>query len=143
VASVFVAVHLVGLVGDNYLQIGWREILVPFALDWRPGPVAWGITAMYLLVAVELTSLLRDHLPKRLWRTIHLLSFPLWASATVHTLSAGTERHNLVLQWTAIGSIAVVVFLTLVRVLAPRPDLSPGRTRIPPGLQPRKSSVSQ
>jgi hypothetical protein len=141
--TLFVAVHLAALVGDNYLHIGWREILVPFAIDWRPGPVAWGVTAFYLLVAVELTSLARDHLPKRLWRSIHLVSFPLWIAATVHTLSAGTERHNPALQYAALGSIAVVAFLVIVRVLSPRPDPVPGRERIPAGLQPRKSSVTQ
>ena len=150
-ACVFVAVHLAGLVGDTYLKIGWREILVPFALHWRPGPVAWGIAAMYLLVAVELTSLVRDHLPVRFWRRLHYLSFPLWAAATIHTLSAGTERHNPALQWTALGGIGLVVFLAMVRVLSPKPD--PTRERVPRSAlvhrdeighgQPRKSSVTQ
>jgi hypothetical protein len=120
-ASIFVLLHLAGLVGDDYLHIGWKEVLVPFALHWRPGPVAWGVTALYLLAAVELTSLARSRLPNRLWRRIHLASFPLWVTATVHVLSAGTERTNPAVQWVALGSATLVTFLTMVRVLSPRP----------------------
>jgi predicted ferric reductase len=120
-ATIFVGLHLAGLVGDDYLHVGWREVLVPFALRWRPGPVAWGVTSLYLLAAVELTSLARSHLPTRLWRRIHVLSFPLWITATVHVLTAGTERTNPAVQWVALASIAGVVFLTMIRVLSPKP----------------------
>jgi hypothetical protein len=50
---VFTGVHLAALVADNYSHIAWKEILLPMAIDYRPGAVAWGIVAMYLLVAVR------------------------------------------------------------------------------------------
>ena len=40
------------------------EILVPLTSSYRPVAVAWGVVSLYLLAAVELTSLARKHLPK-------------------------------------------------------------------------------
>jgi len=61
------------------------------ASGWNTAAVAWGVVAMYLLAAVELTSLARRRLPKRLWRLTHGLAFPTFALSTVHVLTAGTE----------------------------------------------------
>ena len=90
----FLAVHLVALVLDPFVAFGPVDILVPFASSWEPLAVAWGVVALYLLVAVELTSLLRARLPLRLWRAVHLSSYALYAFATVHLLTAGSEHRN-------------------------------------------------
>ena len=37
------------------------------------------------------TSLLRDHLPLRLWKAVHLTSYLLWPLAFVHGITAGTD----------------------------------------------------
>ena len=57
IATVFVAVHIVALLGDTYVHFGLASVLVPFASSWHPVAVAWGISAFYLLLAVEVTSL--------------------------------------------------------------------------------------
>jgi DMSO/TMAO reductase YedYZ heme-binding membrane subunit len=95
--------------------------------------VAWGIVGLYLLLAVELTSLVRRRLPRRLWRAVHALSFPLFALATVHGLTAGTDRGNLLWQVTVWATTAAVVFLTAVRLLqlAEPPDAA-GRPPVRP-----------
>jgi uncharacterized membrane protein YbhN (UPF0104 family) len=51
--------------------------------------VAWGIAALYLLIAVEITSLVRRSLPNRLWRRVHYASFAIFALATIHGVAAG------------------------------------------------------
>ena len=48
----FVGVHMVGLFADGYVHFGPAQLLIPLASAWRPGAVAWGIVAFYLLVAV-------------------------------------------------------------------------------------------
>ena len=53
--------------------------------------VAWGVVAMYLLVAIEITSLVRHRLTARAWRNVHLLSYFLFATATIHMVTAGTD----------------------------------------------------
>jgi sulfoxide reductase heme-binding subunit YedZ len=127
-AVVFVGVHVTSIVLDSYVHFGLAEILVPLASSWHPVAVAWGIVGLYLLLAVELTSLARRRLPRRVWRTVHALSFPTFALATVHGLTAGTDRGNLLWQVVLWGTVAAVVFLTVVRLLqlsepppAPRP----------------------
>ena len=67
----FTGIHLAALLLDSYIQFDLLDLLVPFASTWRPGAVAWGVVAVYLLVAVQATSLARRRLPHRLWRRVH------------------------------------------------------------------------
>ncbi len=116
---VFVAVHLVGLALDPWVEIGVRQVLVPFASSWNPVAVAWGVVALYVLAAVEVTSLLRRRIPKRWWKGVHLSSYGLYAVATLHLLTAGTDRHSPTLLWAVVTATATIVALTAYRVLGP------------------------
>ena len=91
--------------------------------------MAVGIVAFWLLVIVEVSSLLKRRLPHRLWARIHLASFVAYGAATIHYLQAGTERTNPVLLLTVEATTAVVLFLTLVRIWAPKA----GRRRVRSG----------
>jgi len=115
---VFVGFHLLSLALDGYTHWGWQELLVPFASSWKPGPTAWGIVSIYLLVAVEVTSLVMSRLPRRLWRVVHAASFVLFVTASVHLLEAGTDRENELLRWIVVVAFAAVLFLSLYRVLS-------------------------
>jgi predicted ferric reductase len=119
---VFTAVHVGAIVADTYVHFGVADVLVPLASAWHPGDVAWGVVALYLLVAVELTSLLRRRLGWRLWRATHGLSFPLFALATVHALLAGTDTARAWAQGAVIGAAMAVAFLGVARVVAPTPS---------------------
>jgi DMSO/TMAO reductase YedYZ heme-binding membrane subunit len=90
-AVAFIGVHVGAILLDNYTSFGVVNVLVPFTGSWDPLAVAWGIVAMYLLLAIEITSLTRDRLSARAWRNVHLLSYVLFASATVHLVMAGTD----------------------------------------------------
>src|SRR4051812_44655997 len=117
---VFLGLHLFGLAQDRFVHFGVTELLVPIASSWRPGAVAWGVAGCYLLLAVEVTSLLRRRLPVRVWRMLHGLAFPLFATSTVHMLSAGTDAKGGVLRWAAIVMTLVVAVATAFRVVAAR-----------------------
>lgn len=130
-AVTFTALHLVGLVADSYVHFGVVQLLVPFASSWKPGAVALGVVALYLLVAVEATSLLMRHLPRRLWRAVHGTSFVLFWLATFHLLLAGTDSGNTLTRWLTNLVITTVVFLTLVRALS---DRRPARTAVRPRI---------
>ena len=117
---VFTAVHLVGLVGDSYVHFGWQELFVPMASTWKTGAVAWGIVGFYLLLTVEITSLLMKKLPRRWWLAIHRLSFPLWAMATYHGLKAGTDHRNDWYRLATLSVVSIVAFLTVVLIMAKR-----------------------
>ncbi len=116
-AVAFTMVHIVGLVADSYVYFGWSEVLVPFATDWKPGAVAWGILAFYLLLAVEISSLLMKHLPRRLWMGIHRLSFVVYVGSTLHGLQAGTDVLNDWYRIAMLASVNIVGFLSVVLIL--------------------------
>jgi len=75
---------------------------------------------MYLLLAVELSSLAMRRLPRKLWHAVHFSSYLIFALVTIHMFAAGSEAGDPALQWTALVSVAAVGFLTIVRILAPR-----------------------
>ena len=116
-AVIFTAVHLVGLVADSYVTFGWAEILVPMASGWKPGAVAFGVVSMYLLVAIEATSLAIRRLPRNLWRWVHRSSFVLFATATYHGIAAGTDAGHTWFRAAAWMSVVAVAILT-IRLLA-------------------------
>lgn len=137
VATVFTFVHLGTLVADSYVRFTLVDLLVPGASAWRPGAVALGVVGLWLLLAVEVTSLFQKKLPRKLWRWVHVTSLPLYWLATFHFLAAGTDAHS---RPAAIGIIAVsgvVLFFSLTRALLP----ARGR-RATSARQPRTVSAS-
>jgi methionine sulfoxide reductase heme-binding subunit len=130
-AVVFTAIHVATIVADSYVHFGLAEILVPFIGSWHPVAVGWGIVATYLLVAVELTSLLRARLPLRLWRATHYLSFPLFALASVHSLTAGTDRHALLFRLVIPSGMALIAGISVVRIDRGGGEPAPAAVRSP------------
>lgn len=133
IAVVTTGVHLAALVADNYVYFGWRELFVPQASKWKTSAVTWGVIAFYILVVVQLSSMIMKKLPRRLWHAIHLLSYLLFASATVHGLAAGTDRTNSAFLMIAIGATSIVLFAFVARVLMGRAKRTQRR---PPNARP-------
>ena len=130
-AVTFTGIHLAALLLDTYIRFDLLDLLVPFASTWRPGAVAWGVVAVWLLLAVQATSLARRRLPHRLWRRVHLAAFPLLVTATGHLLTAGSDRANPLVLTMLTATAAATIFLVLFRLLhlqgASRPTASRGR----------------
>jgi DMSO/TMAO reductase YedYZ heme-binding membrane subunit len=110
-ACLFVAIHLLTLVGDNYVYFGWKELFVVGGSAWKTAPVALGVVAMYLLVVVQGTSLLQRHLSRRWWKGLHYLGYLAVWLTSLHGSFAGTDASNRVYR-------AVAIVLTVVAVLA-------------------------
>jgi DMSO/TMAO reductase YedYZ heme-binding membrane subunit len=124
---VFVAVHVLALVGDSYVTITVVQILVPITGSYRPGAVAWGVVGLYLLLAVEITSLLRKRLGKRTWRAVHFLSFPMFVVSTVHLLLIGTDRTTRPLRVAVLLTVAALGISTLIRIFRADAAARPGK----------------
>ena len=120
-AVVFTLVHLAGLVADNFVHFGFEELFIPMATDWRPGATAWGIVAFYLLIAIQITSLLMRRMPRKIWHSVHLLAYPLFVVGTVHGFQSGADRSNKLVQWSALLIIELVFGLSLFRALTYTP----------------------
>lgn len=123
---VFTGVHIVGLWADSFVSFGPLELFVPMTSGWRPAAVAWGIVAFYVLITVQVTSLLMARLPRRLWHAIHMSSLGLFVMATIHGVQAGTDLSSSIVTWIAASATALVVFAAVYRFLT-----RSGRRRAP------------
>lgn len=124
-STILVGVHVGSLMLDGYARFSLADILIPMHTPWKPGPVAWGVVGLYLLLAVQGTSLAKKRLPLKAWRALHFLSYPLWAVATAHFITAGTDAYTPAFAYTVIGTTIVISALTIGRVLSPRPARTP------------------
>lgn len=124
-ATILVGVHVGSLMLDGYARFSLGDILIPMHTPWKPGPVAWGVVGLYLLAAVQGTSLAKKRMPLKVWRALHFLSYPLWAVATAHFITAGTDAYSQPFAYIVIGTTVIISALTLGRVLSPRPARTP------------------
>jgi hypothetical protein len=142
-AVAFVAVHIAGAVGDNYIHFGLADVLVPFHSAWRPLALAWGVVSLYLLAAIEASSLLRRHVPKRAWRLIHFGSFPLFLTATAHAFTAGTDTGSspgIAVVTIATAAIAGLSVLRVAKEPRPTGHTATHHPTVPPVTPPRVGS---
>jgi DMSO/TMAO reductase YedYZ heme-binding membrane subunit len=116
-AVIFVGVHLLGIVLDSYIHFGLSQVLVPFTSSWNPVAVSFGVVSLYLLLAVELTSLARQRMPRWMWRRVHFLSFPLFVVAEAHLLLAGSDAGSPLVLGGVVAVDLAVAALTTRRVL--------------------------
>jgi hypothetical protein len=134
-ALIFTGIHVTAILGDTYVHFGLASVLIPLAAHWHPVAVAWGVASLYLLAAVEVTSLVRKHLSHRLWKRVHFLSLPLFVFSTIHGLSAGTDGRTPMALITAGVVTAGVAALVAVR-MQDRSDGSKVRGPAPAGAGP-------
>lgn len=81
--------------------------------------MAWGVIAWWLLVVIEVTSLLMKRIPKRLWRGVRLSSYPVALLSTAHLFTAGIHATSRLIVGAAITVVAVLVFFLLCGELHP------------------------
>jgi predicted ferric reductase len=117
----FALLHALALLGDRYIGYSLAGLLVPFAsTGYRPEWVGLGQIALYGAALVGLTFYVRKYIGQRAWRAIHFLSFGVFALALVHGITSGTDTGEpwaVALYW---GSAAILLFLTIYRILAAR-----------------------
>jgi hypothetical protein len=123
-AGIFLTVHVGAILVDDFIPFSLGQALVPFTADYRPFATGLGVVALELLLAVALTNVVRRRMPHRVWRRAHYLTFGVWASATVHGLLAGTDRHELWFLLLTIGAVSAVAAAAAARFAPDAPDLA-------------------
>ncbi|WP_168198059.1 ferric reductase-like transmembrane domain-containing protein [Brachybacterium sp. SGAir0954] len=118
-ATAFLTLHVVTLLGDSYAGLRLVDLMVPFLAARDALWQGLGTTALDLLLAVIVTALLRRRLPAAVFRTVHLAVLPLWGIALLHALGSGTDAGTLWFRVLAAASAAIVLAATLWRLLAP------------------------
>jgi sulfoxide reductase heme-binding subunit YedZ len=113
--SVLVLLHVVLAVLDRWIDLDWPAALVPGVAHWQRWGVALGALAVDLLLALVITTAIRQHQP-RLWRSVHLVAYPIWALSVGHGLLVGTDREAMRIP--ALASAATALLGLAVRLLA-------------------------
>jgi sulfoxide reductase heme-binding subunit YedZ len=108
-AMVFLAFHVLTAVLDTYVSVGWASALVPFASPYRPLWTGLGTMGVDLILAVAVTSALRQRINPRTWRGVHWLAYGSWPVAMAHSLGMGTDATTLWMDGLAgVCTVAVV-----------------------------------
>jgi hypothetical protein len=90
-AVVFLAVHVVTAVADTYAPISVVSVFIPFAGKYRPFWLGLGALALDLLLALVITSLVRERIGHRIWRIVHWVAYLCWPVAILHGLGTGSD----------------------------------------------------
>jgi len=112
----FVSLHVLTTVADSYTNIGLSSVIIPFNSDYRRLWLGLGTIAFDLLLAVTLTSLLRDRLSYRAWRAVHWAAYACWPIALWHGLGTGTDSRLpwlLALDVLCVAAVAAAVWWRL------------------------------
>jgi len=109
---VFLGLHIVTAALDSFAPIALLDAVLPFIGSYRPFWLGLGAVAFDLLLAVAITSMLRERLGHRAWRITHWLAYVCWPIALLHGLGTGSDvksAWSLVLTALCVVAVAVAV----------------------------------
>lgn len=131
---VLLGIHVAASVVDGYVQIRLVDAVVPFVSAYHPFWLGLGTLAFDLLIALVVTSVLRDRIGVRAWRAVHLSAYACWPVAAVHGLGIGTDAGatGWMLWLTVACAAALAGALWLRLTVAPRPVGAPPASRAAP-----------
>ncbi|MGH1503539.1 MAG: hypothetical protein ACRBI6_08280 [Acidimicrobiales bacterium] len=116
----FALLHMGTLWVHDFIEFDLVDLLIPGASSWDTTAVAFGVVAFWAMAVVQASSLLKNHIPKKVWHGTHLLSYLVAITVTVHAATAGTDWSNLAFQLMAVVMCSLIVGLTAVRLGAHR-----------------------
>ena len=103
------AVHVLSLLADPYAQLRLVDLVMPFVGTYRTLWLGLGTLGLDLILALVVTSLLRQRIGARAWRTVHWLAYVAWPVALLHGVGTGTDAGQLWLRALAAGRVATVL----------------------------------
>jgi methionine sulfoxide reductase heme-binding subunit len=115
-AMAFLALHVLTSVLDSFASISLLDAFVPFAGSYRPFWLGLGAVAFDLLLAVMVTSALRQRIGHRAWRAVHWLSYASWPIALLHGFGSGSDVKQAWFLAISVACLAAVVAAVCVRV---------------------------
>lgn len=122
-ATAFVAIHVVTAVFDGYVTIPLSAAVVPFTSPYERFWLTTGAVAFDLMLAFIITSLLRRHLSRKMWRGIHLTAYLCWPIAWFHSVFASKDLKGGILLVIAIACAIAVIGATIWRLAEAASDV--------------------
>jgi methionine sulfoxide reductase heme-binding subunit len=117
-AMVFLGVHILTSVLDSFASISLIDAFVPFVGSYRPFWLGLGAIALDLLLAVTITSLLRQRMGYGSWRAVHWLAYASWPVALLHGFGTGSDVKSAWLLALSLACLASLIAAVLVRLIA-------------------------
>ncbi len=123
---VFAITHVTALMLDSFVTFTILDIAVPFHSDYVKNPalgripIAFGVMSLYILFAVQLTSLFRQKMSTNAWKAIHYSSYALVLLVSAHAGWTGTDVSSLIYRTTGIVLILLTVVAIIVRLTVTR-----------------------
>lgn len=115
-AVVILTIHVGAAILDKYSRIGLKDVFLPFVSQYRPIWIGLGAVAVDLGIAVLITSLLRVKMGYKSWKTLHWLSYPIFALSVIHGLGSGSDSPILfgkIIYVLVGGSLLVAILIRL------------------------------
>jgi sulfoxide reductase heme-binding subunit YedZ len=112
-AMAFLGVHVLTSVLDSFAPISLLDAFVPFTGSYRPFWLGLGAVSFDLLIAVTVTSMLRQRFGYASWRAIHWLTYASWPIALLHGFGTGSDAAS---AWLLALSIVCAVAVALAIV---------------------------
>jgi len=122
VTLIFLGLHIVTAVVDPFTHLGWAAAIIPFSSYYRTFWLGLGTIAAELLAAIVITSLLRESIGRRVWRTIHWLTYAAWPLGVIHGLGTGTDAWSTWSFVLTLACVAAVGFAVAYRFIGGSPD---------------------
>ncbi len=116
-AMVFLVLHILTSILDSFASISLLDAFIPFAGSYRPFWLGLGAAAFDLLLAVTITSLLRQRMRYGTWRAVHWLTYGSWPVALLHGLGTGSDIRTTWMLTLTFACLAAVLAAVLVRVV--------------------------
>lgn len=107
---VLLALHVGAAVVDDYVTITVQESLIPFIGTYRPIWMGLGALASDLVIAMIVTSLLRQRIGYETWRAVHWTAYLCWPLSVVHGLGTGSDVRT---TWAVLFTLACVALVLL------------------------------
>jgi predicted ferric reductase len=109
---VFLGAHIVTALAARHAPIPWLSAVVPFSSGYQRFWVGLGAVAFDLVVALIVTSLLRDRLAPSLWRPVHWVSYAAYPVTIGHSFGSHDDiRSGWLLGLTVASILAVLAAL--------------------------------
>jgi predicted ferric reductase len=119
-STIFLGVHILATWIDPFTKFSWNEILIPLTSHYRPEWMAFGIVALYLGIAIGISTWIRPLIGYKVWRKLHILTLVVFTLATIHGLGTGSDTQTLWALGIYLVSTAVVGLLLCRRLYLAR-----------------------
>ncbi|HEX3908774.1 MAG TPA: ferric reductase-like transmembrane domain-containing protein [Mycobacteriales bacterium] len=107
-AVVLLVIHVATAVLDPFVSISWLSVVVPFTSHYEPVWMGLGALSLDIMLAVVVTSLLRERIGHRTWRAVHVLNYAMYPLAVVHGIGAASDLQSGVLLLISVVCVAAV-----------------------------------